>query len=145
MLKHIRTDRQKTICFYWYETINILINTLQDPFYLCTLMSWTYFWNVACTSFTGHPVYTCIFVTGENKKAKEKSEIVQNIQHFLQPATQRPLKLILIYFFCSHCASLIGLRPFLVPIFESLSLPIEAKWVVVSLNMYTYSLLNKQI
>ncbi|XP_054265636.1 facilitated trehalose transporter Tret1-like [Macrosteles quadrilineatus] len=66
-----------------------------------------------------------------DKKQKNKSEAMQNLHHFLQPATQRPLKLILIYFFCSHCASLIGIRPFLVQIFDKLQMPIDSKWVVV--------------
>ncbi|XP_046672094.1 facilitated trehalose transporter Tret1-like [Homalodisca vitripennis] len=66
-----------------------------------------------------------------NQKRAKRSETMQNIHYFLQPATQRPLKLILIYFFCSHCASLIGVRPFLVQIFDSLHFPIDSKWVVV--------------
>lgn len=64
---------------------------------------------------------------------KKGSEALQNIRYFLKPATQRPLRLILIYFFCSHCASLIGLRPFLVNIFNAMSLPIDSRWVVVSI------------
>ncbi|XP_046674632.1 facilitated trehalose transporter Tret1-like [Homalodisca vitripennis] len=66
-----------------------------------------------------------------NQKRAKRSETMQNIHYFLQPATQRPLKLILIYFFCSHCASLIGVRPFLVQIFDSLHFPIDSKWVVM--------------
>uniref|UniRef100_A0A1B6E8P1 Major facilitator superfamily (MFS) profile domain-containing protein n=1 Tax=Clastoptera arizonana TaxID=38151 RepID=A0A1B6E8P1_9HEMI len=70
--------------------------------------------------------------TEQNKHHKKKSsEALQNFRYFLQPATQRPLRLILIYFFCSHCASLIGIRPFLVKIFNSMNLPIEPMWVVV--------------
>lgn len=67
----------------------------------------------------------------KQQTVEHKSGAMQNMRYLLRPEVQRPLRLVLVYFFCSHCAALMGMRPFFIQIFDDLRMPISSNWIVV--------------
>uniref|UniRef100_A0A1B6CBK7 Major facilitator superfamily (MFS) profile domain-containing protein n=1 Tax=Clastoptera arizonana TaxID=38151 RepID=A0A1B6CBK7_9HEMI len=67
----------------------------------------------------------------ENQQVQKEISLLHRFEVFLQPQVMKPLRLIIFYFFVSHCIGLTAMRPFYVSIFNRMNLPLTAHWVTV--------------
>nr|BAI83421.1 sugar transporter 7 [Nilaparvata lugens] len=67
----------------------------------------------------------------KKEKIKLSNGVMDNLLMFTRPTIYRPFTLVFIYFFVSHAVSLLGMRPFLVKIFEDMGMPMSSHWVLV--------------
>lgn len=99
--------------------------------------------GVAESSFVPrHYSCNCCIVAGRVKH--NKPSIVQNLRYFLQPPIQRPYRMLLVYTIVSTFTGLLGIRPFVIELSNTLQLPLRPNWILVSCSpVYLFYLLSE--
>lgn len=63
--------------------------------------------------------------TDSDSVTKSKLSFVDGCRDLLRPEILKPLQLVIVYFFFSHAASLVAMRPFMMQVFKQLEGSIE--------------------
>jgi len=69
---------------------------------------------------------------GENVAVQSGPGFIDGIRDLLRPGIVKPLRLIVVYFFFYHAASLSAMRPFMIEVFSRLEVPISPNVLTVS-------------
>lgn len=76
--------------------------------------------------------------TSDGRKPNTIESYRAKIKDMFRPAMLKPFRLIVGYELIFHCAALTGIRCYMVEIFRSLRMPIEAEWLVVSAYLFSF-------
>ncbi|KAG8336500.1 hypothetical protein J6590_043064 [Homalodisca vitripennis] len=60
----------------------------------------------------------------------DNSRMDSKLKIFLHPSVQRPLRIIVLYFFIAACASLCGMRPFFIEVLKDMGVPVDPHLVI---------------
>lgn len=77
-------------------------------------------------------ILVCANGKGIVKSPKKKSGQKMKISHLYRTSMLKPFRLIIGYEFFSHCAMLSSIRSYMVEVFNTLNMPVEPQWLVVS-------------
>ncbi|XP_046672093.1 facilitated trehalose transporter Tret1-like [Homalodisca vitripennis] len=67
----------------------------------------------------------------------DNSRMDSKLKIFLHPSVQRPLRIIVLYFFIAACASLCGMRPFFIEVLKDMGVPVDPHLVIVAGSILT--------
>lgn len=72
---------------------------------------------------------------GENVAVQSRPGFIDGVRDSLRPGIIKPLRLIVVYFFFYHAASLSAMRPFMIEVFTRLEVPISPNVLTVSAHV----------
>lgn len=73
-----------------------------------------------------------VFISDSEHVTRNEPNIIDDIRDLLRPGILKPLRLVVIYIFFFHAASLTAMRPYMIEVFSQLKVPLSPDILTVS-------------